>query len=134
MYRVRSDLGLSIPYGDPINIQIELGRPFDYEQDPLGGSEAGIRYEKEYEVYAQIRNRYGKLLATFEFIYDDGFYYLFCDKIIPVGLHYMDIRVEAINTADLNIFHTETIQIDIYGSVTNHYFEDSAGMDNRYNF
>lgn len=132
MFRVRSDLGLSVPYGDPINLQIELDREFDKPKQ--NHPETGVEtFEQQYILQAQIRNTYGHLLADFEFIYDDGWYYLFCDKIIPVGLHYMDIRVEVINTGDLNIFHTETIQIDVYGSVTHNYYEDRAGMDSRYN-
>lgn len=135
MFRVRSDLGLSVPYGDPINLQIELDRPFDYAPDPINPEleEIGSRpYEQMYTVQAHIRNRYGHLLGTFKFIYEDGFYYLFCDDVIPVGLHYMDMRIEVLGTKGNNFFHTETIQLDVYGSVTHNYWEDTSGMDSRY--
>lgn len=120
MYRARTDALLTIPFGSSIRLRGTISDDIE--------SDSGVL-----RVDAQIRDQHGQILSTFETDevrkrnqqYE---YNLFTDDLLPVGLHYMDLRIQGAT----DVIHTEIIQINVLHSVTNPITDDPQAMDKRY--
>ena len=151
MYQARSDAILRFPYGDTILLAGDMEATFLRYPEDISLSEN----RNKVFIDAQIRNQYGDLLATFSTL-DFEFYYpysteentparykfkIYTQELIPVGVHYMDIRIEVTeegigedspNVDQTLVVHSEVLQVEITQSVTQPLYMDTSGQDQRW--
>lgn len=122
MYPTRSDLKISVPYGDTLLLKAKI------DDAPKGESLS------QKKVTAQIRTYTDEWLADMDIIHEKDEVLLVCKELLPVGLHFMDIRIETVKpkTGESLVQHTEVIQLEVKPSVTRPWYQDPAGTDRRF--
>ena len=122
MYPTRSDLKLRVPYGDTLNLRANIN-VIPTGKNPLIT-----------QVTAQIRTYTDEWLADLDVLPDNDEVILRCMTLLPVGLHFLDIRIETVKpqTGESNVQHTEVIQLEVMPSVTRPWYQDPSGTDRRF--
>lgn len=126
MYEIRSDCKIQVPYGSTVILGCSYPTTTETDED----------LSKYINIYSQVRNCFGIYLADFK-VYSKGKSeaVIYCDHLLPVGLHFIDIRFEfnfdktMMKEPKIPITSiSEVIGLEVTESVTRMMHESSDGL------